>query len=303
MRVGRVPVGPVLARSQLVEMHAPVRLRGFAPLVWPTFMLGVCFLGPFGIMVAVSFFHRVQGGFYDPAFEFSNYAHFLEPLFLNNLVFSLMVAALTALISVSVAFLFTYLLTRTSRRVQTPIVILLLCVLTLSEVLIAFSWSVLLSRTAGMSNLLVWLGFLERPVALFPGFSAVLIGLVYFTFPYAVFMMFPSMSRLDFEVVEASRTLGASPILSFFTVVVPMLRTTILGSIILVYVFTLGAYLIPQMLGRPGHWTLAVLITDQAIYRSNIPFAAAMAIFLIVVSLALIALTLVVNRPRSSATT
>ena len=254
-------------------------------------------------MVAVSFFHRVQGGFYEPAFELSNYTHFLEPLFLNNLGFSLMVATLTALISVSVAFPFTYLLTRLGRRVQIPIVILLLCVLTLSEVLIAFSWSVLLSRTAGLSNLLVWLGFLDRPFAQFPSFGAVLIGLIYFTFPYAVFMMFPSMSRLDYEVVEASRTLGASPIRSFFTVVVPTLRTTILGAIILVYVFTLGAYLIPQMLGRPGHWTLSVLITDQAIYRSNIPFAAAMAIFLIIVSLALIAMTLVVNRPGRSAAT
>ncbi len=275
-----------------------MRLRSYAPLAWPSFMLGTCFLIPFGIMLAVSFFHRVQGGFYEPAFELSNYAHFLEPLFLNNLVFSLLVAALTALMSVSLAFPFTYLLTRLRRRIQIPIVILLLCVLTLSEVLIAFSWSVLLSRTAGVSNLLVWAGVLERALSQFPSFGAVLTGLVYFTFPYAVFMMFPALSRLDFQVVEAARTLGASPVRSFFTVVVPALRTTITGAIILVYVFTLGAYLIPQMLGRPGHWTLSVLITDQAIYRSNIPFAAAMAIFLIAVSLALIGLTLFLNRRR-----
>ena len=280
-----------------------MRLRSYAPLAWPSFMLGTCFLIPFGIMLAVSFFHRVQGGFYEPAFELSNYAHFLEPLFLNNLGFSLIVAALTALIATSLAFPFTYLLTRLRRRTQIPIVILLLCVLTLSEVLIAFSWSVLLSRTAGISNLLVWIGVLERAVSQFPGFGAVLIGLVYFTFPYAVFMMFPALSRLDFQIVEAARVLGASPVLSFFTVVVPALRTTIIGAIILVYVFTLGAYLIPQMLGRPGHWTLSVLITDQAIYRSNIPFAAAMAIFLIAVSLALIGLTLFLNRRKDRSTT
>ena len=275
-----------------------MRLPSYAPLAWPGFMLGACFLIPFGIMFAVSFFHRVQGGFYEPAFELSNYAHFLEPLFLNNLAFSLIVAALTAVIAVSLAFPFTYLLTRLRRRTQIPIVILLLCVLTLSEVLIAFSWSVLLSRTAGISNLLVWIGILERAVSQFPSFGAVLVGLVYFTFPYAVFMMFPALSRLDFQIVEAARILGASPMLSFFTVVVPALRMTIIGAIILVYVFTLGAYLIPQMLGRPGHWTLSVLITDQAIYRSNIPFAAAMAIFLIAVSLALIGLTLLLNRRR-----
>jgi putative spermidine/putrescine transport system permease protein len=298
-----VPVQLPPVTAQAAAKPLAERLRRYAPLLWPTLMLGVCFLVPFGIMLVVSFFHRVQGGFYEPAFELSNYAHFLEPLFLNNLGFSLLVASLTALISISLGLPFTYVLTRMNRRVQIPIVILLLCVLTLSEVLIGFSWSVLLSRTAGVSNIFVWLGALDKPIAHFPSFGAVLTGLVYFTLPYAVFMMYPNVSRLDPRVVEAARTLGASPVRTFFTVVVPMLRPTILGSIILVFVFTLGAYLIPQMLGRPAHWTLSVLITDQAIYKSNIPFAAAMAIFLILVTLALIGLALIVNKPRRRAAT
>ncbi len=278
------------------------RLKPYVPMLWPAVMLGVFFVVPFIIMLVVSFFHRVQGGFYEPAFEFSNYARFLTPLFLNNLGFSLMVAGLTAAICVSTGFVFTYLLTRMHRRIQIPIVVLLLCVLTMSEVLMGFSWSVLLSRTAGVSNILVWLGIFEKPEAYFPSFAAVLTGLVYFTFPYAVFMMYPSVSRLDRGVIEAARTLGASPVRTFLTVVVPMMRTTIMAATILVFVFTLGAYLIPQMLGRPAHWTLSVMITDQAIYKSNLPFAAAMAIFLILVSFALIGLTLFVNRERRRAT-
>lgn len=63
----------------------------------------------------------------------------------------------------------------------------------------------------------------------------------------------------------------------------------------MVFVFTLGAYLLPQVLGRPQHWTLSVLITDQAIFQSNLPFAAAMAIFLMLVSLALVGLTMMLG--------
>ena len=55
--------------------------------------------------------------------------------------------------------------------------------------------------------------------------------------------------------------------------------------------FALGAYLLPQLLGRPQQWTLSVLITDQAIYQSNMPFAAAMAVFLVATSLILVLLT------------
>jgi putative spermidine/putrescine transport system permease protein len=83
---------------------------------------------------------------------------------------------------------------------------------------------------------------------------------------------------------------------TFFTVTVPLMRAPVLGAAILVFVFTLGAYLLPQVLGRPNHWTLSVHITDQAIFQSNLPFAAAMAIVLLVVALLLVGLTLLLGR-------
>jgi putative spermidine/putrescine transport system permease protein len=255
-------------------------------------MLGVFFLGSFGIMVAVSFFHRVPGGFYEPAFELANYARFFTPLFVETLVLSIYVAVLVAVICVSLGFPFTYLLTRLSRQAQVVWLVFTLSVLSLSEVIVAFSWSVLLSRTAGLSNLLVWAGLMDEPASWTPGFPAVLLGLTYLAFPYTVLMLYPPLSRLDPELTEAARTMGASPVRTFFTVVVPLLRHAILAGLIMVFVFVLGAYLIPQILGRPQHWTLSVLITDQAIYLSNLPFAAAMAVFLLAASLGLIVLTL-----------
>ncbi len=56
-----------------------------------------------------------------------------------------------------------------------------------------------------------------------------------------------------------------------------------------------------QILGRPQHWTLSVLITDQAIYQSNMPFAAAMAVFLVLVTLGLVALTVYAGRKGEAA--
>ncbi len=76
----------------------------------------------------------------------------------------------------------------------------------------------------------------------------------------------------------------------------PALRNTIVATFIMVFVFALGSYLLPQLLGRPQHWTLSVLITDQAIYQSNMPFAAAMAVFLVLVTLSLVGLALLVGR-------
>ena len=85
------------------------------------------------------------------------------------------------------------------------------------------------------------------------------------------------------------------------TVTVPLLRAPILGALLLVFVFALGSYLLPQVLGRPEHWTLSVHITDQAIFQSNLPFAAAMAVLLLLATLVLVGLALLLGRERETA--
>lgn len=262
------------------------------PVIFPGLMLTIFFIVPFGTMVAVSFFRRQQGGFYTPDFVLANYARFLTPFFGNVLVFSLYLAIAVAVVSMIVAVPFTYLIARSRRSMQVLWLVALLSILSLSEVIIGFAWSTLLSRTAGITNLLVWMGLMQAPQALVPSFEAVLTGMVYQAMPYAVLVLYPSMVRLDPTLTEAARTLGASPLKAFFTVVLPALRTTLIATLIMAFIFALGSYLLPQILGRPSHWTLSVLITDQALYQSNMPFAAAMAVFLVLVSLALVALTM-----------
>jgi len=279
----------------------PRQLREYAALVYPGLMLGIFFLVPFGIMVAMSFFHRDEAVFYQPAFELDNYARLLSRFFANSFVFSIWLSGLAAVIVVVVAFPFTYFLTRMRRRTQVYYLVFILAVLSLSEVIIGFTWSTLLSSTAGISNILAMLGLMEAPRAWTPSFWALLVGLCYLGFPYMVLVLYPALSRLDPELPEASRMLGASPLRTFFLVIVPVMKASILSAIIMVFVFNLGAYVLPQVLGRPEHWTLSVLITDQAIYQSNMPFAAAMAIVLMMLSLFFVGLTLMLGQARSQA--
>ena len=282
-----------------MKREPPRRVADYGPIAFPALLLGVFFVVPFGTMIAVSFFRRQQGGFYTPDFVLANYERFLSAFFGNVLGFSLLLAVGVAACSVALAFPFAYLLTRQSRRAQTGWLVALLSVLSLSEVIIGFAWSTLLSRTAGVTQLLAALGLMGEPQALFPGFGAVLTGMVYQALPYAILVLYPALVRLDPTLLEAARTLGSSPVLAFFYVVVPALRSAILATLIMVFGYALGSYLLPQILGRPQHWTLSVLITDQAIYQSNMPFAAAMAVFLVLMSLALVGLTLMVGRKET----
>jgi len=283
-----------------MRREPPKSVVDYTPLFFPAFMLIVFFVVPFSTMIAVSFFKRNPAGFYTPDFVWDNYARFLSAFFGSVLGFSLMLAVAVAACCVVIAFPFTYLLTKQSRRVQTVWLVALLSILSLSEVIIGFAWSTLFSRTAGITNLFVWFGLMDEPVALLPSFGAVLTGMVYQALPYTILVLYPALVRLDPTLIEAARTLGASPVRAFLNVVTPALRNTLVATLIMVFVFALGSYLLPQILGRPQHWTLSVLITDQAIYQSNMPFAAAMAVFLVLMSLALVGLTLLVGRRENA---
>jgi putative spermidine/putrescine transport system permease protein len=279
-----------------MKPERPRTAADFAPIAYPAAMLLVFFAIPFATMIAVSFFQREAGAFYTPAFVFDNYARFASAFFAKVLGFSLGLALLVAAICVAVAFPLAHGIARLGRRAQVAWLIALLSVLSLSEVIIGFAWSTLFSRTAGITNLLVALGMMERAQALTPGFGAVLTGMVYQALPYAVLVLYPALARLDPSLTEAARSMGASPTRAFATVVVPACRNTIVASLVMVFVFALGSYLLPQILGRPSHWTLSVLITDQAIYQSNMPFAAAMAVLLVLVTLSLVALVTLIGR-------
>lgn len=283
-----------------MRREPPQRLADYAPLAFPAGMLIVFFVIPFATMIAVSFFEREQGGFYQPAFVWDNYARFISLFFGKVLGFSLFLAIAVAIACVVIGIPFTYLLSRTKRKLQVLWLVALLSILSLSEVMIGFAWSTLFSRTAGITNLFTALGLMTEPQALTPSFGAVMTAMTYQALPYTVLVLYPALVRLDPTLTEAARTLGASPVRAFFTVVVPALRNTILATLIMVFIFALGSYLLPQLLGRPQHWTLSVLITDQAIYQSNMPFAAAMAVFLVLVSLALVGLAVYAGRQKEA---
>ncbi|EAR50234.1 putative spermidine/putrescine transport system permease abc transporter protein [Oceanicola granulosus HTCC2516] len=266
----------------------------------PAGWLAVFFVIPFAIMLAVSVAHRVPGGFFEMGFELDSYRRFLSPFFGGILLTSVLISAAAAVICVTLALPFTLFLSRLRRRGQTLVLVILLSILSLSEVIVGFSLSTLLSKTAGVGNFFVWLGLLEESRSYTPSLFALMTGMCYLALPYSVLVLYPPVSRLDPELGEAARMMGASPWRAFRTVTAPLLRLPLFGALILVFVFTLGVYLLPQVLGQPQHWTLSVHITDQAVFQSNLPFAAAMAVLLLLVSLAMVGLTLLLGRDKGA---
>ncbi len=126
--------------------------------------------------------------------------------------------------------------------------------------LVAFSWQVLLARTTGLSNLLVMAGLIDAPFAMAPSSGAMLVALVYMALPFAVLILFPAFSRLDQSLIEASQTMGASPVKAFSSIALPVCSRPIITCGLSIYILTLGSVIVPQLLGNPKDWTIAVLL-------------------------------------------
>lgn len=274
----------------------PPTIGGWLPLALPAILLLAFFVLPFGTMIAMSFFKNLGGGAFEATLTLENYGRLFSPFFGRILMVSFGVALAVSTIAIVIAFPFTWLLVNAPRSTQVIWLIGLLALLSLSEAILGFAWSTLLSRTAGISNLFVWLGLVEKPFSMSPSLGAVLAGVSYIALPYAVLVLYPILSRVDPEIDAAARTLGASPLRSFLGILVPMHRSALVTTFLMIFVFTLGSYLIPQILGRPTNWTLSVQITDQALLQSNLPFAAALSIFLVFVTLLVVLTILLVGQ-------
>jgi ABC-type spermidine/putrescine transport system permease subunit I len=107
--------------------------------------------------------------------------------------------------------------------------------------------------------------------------------MVYVFLPFMILTLYTSIKNLDTSLIEASKSLGVGPLGTFRHVTLPLTKDGIYSGLLLVFVLSLGVYVLPQILGNPPQWTLAVLIGNQVTYESNVPFASALSIVLIAI--------------------
>jgi spermidine/putrescine transport system permease protein len=171
-------------------------------------------------------------------------------------------------------------------------------------------WTNLLIRTFAMqevirnegilNTLMIRLGMIDQPVQLMYTDAAILFGMVYVYLPLMVLPLYASMEKLDFRLVEAGYDLYATRLRVLWRIIIPLVRPGIVAGSILVFIPSLGAYVIPRVLGGGKSMMLGNLIELQFGAGRNWPLGAAISITLMaMVMLAL--LVYVRNAARSGA--
>jgi len=276
------------------------RLRLGVLLSWPAFALLGLVAVPALLLIRISTAPLDPSGLWGSGLTLRAFGIVAEPEVMGALLESIQMAVIVATISLLLGFPLTWLITRMGRRAQVVWLVFLLATLSLSDVLIAFSWQVMLSKRIGLSNIFVALGLMDAPASLTPSSGAVIACLVYLVLPFTVLTLFPVLSRLETELIQAARTLGASPLRAFTSVVVPLTRGPAMAAFLMAAILTVGAYVPPLVLGAPQHWPMAVLIGSAALAGHDLPRAAAMSIVLLAATALFAILTARVARGRKT---
>jgi putative spermidine/putrescine transport system permease protein len=166
------------------------------------------------------------------------------------LLTTLRIGALTTCISLILAYVIAYTLVHASSDRRRSV--MFLCVLVpfwISVLVRAFAWVALLRSQGLLNNALVAMGLITQPIELLYNETGVVIGMVHYMVPLAVLTLYGQMSGIDPRLVPAARGLGAGAIEAFGRIYLPLSLPGIVAAAILVFVFSLGFYITPALLG------------------------------------------------------
>lgn len=140
-----------------------------------------------------------------------------------------------------------------------------------------FAWKSFLHPEGLFKNLLVTFHLATPETSLLYNSGAVLLVMIYTYLPFAIFPIYVSASKFNFQLMEAAMDLGASRLFAFFKIFIPGIRKGIYSAILLVFVPAIGAYVIPDLVGGTQSEMIGNKIVQRTLVDRNLPLASALA--------------------------
>ncbi|MEE8399551.1 MAG: ABC transporter permease [Desulfobacterales bacterium] len=250
------------------------------------FWIGIFFLLPLVLMAAYSFLERGLYGGVQWIFTWQNYTRLMDPLYLKILLRSLRISFLTTTILLAIGYPLAYRIATAQKRWRNILLFLVIVPFWTSDLIRTYAWMLILRDTGLINNVLMYLHIIESPVTLLYTEGAILMGLSYVYLPFMVLPLYASIEKLDHSLLEAAEDLGAGPIRRFFKVTIPLTQSGILAGMLLVFIPSMGAFVIPDLLGGAKVMMVGNLIQLQFGASRNWPLGSAASFILMAVVLA-----------------
>jgi putative spermidine/putrescine transport system permease protein len=245
-------------------------------------LLGVSVIGPDGL-------------------TFVNYRRLLgTPYYLGVIWNSLRLGLLTTVITLAISYPAAFALARARGAIRSLLLATLFLPLAASVIVKAFAWTILLRSDGVVNQFLMALGIIEDPIRMIFTETALIVGSANIFLPFMILPIYAVVAQLGPRLSEAAATLGASPLVAFFGVIVPLTLPGIIAGVALVFSLSVSAYVVPTLLIGERYPTLATTIAKAYLLAREPGFGAAAGVVLLIIAIVIVALSTCLGREQAA---
>jgi len=222
--------------------------------------------------------------------NFDNFSRATDPIFVQVILNSLLIASATAILSLLIGFPTALFISRLSRKWQIILIVAIILPYWTNFLVRTYAWLVLLNNEGIINKFLRNIGLIDKPIEMLYTPGAVIVGMTYLYLPLMILPIYAALEKVDKNLTEAAYDLGSSVWKSLRTVSIPLAMPGILIGLIFVFVPSLGNFVVPELLGGGKTVMIGNLVRDQFLKARDWPFGATFALVLTLILVVLIAL-------------
>jgi putrescine transport system permease protein len=266
------------------------------PYVW----LLIFFFLPFLILLYISFVDMGESihpfkPLWDPvtgilSLKYENYwsifrdgedGVLFKTIYIEAYLRSIWYALCTAFLCLVIGYPFAYFIARSSPSVRPALLLMVMLPFWTSFLLRVYAWKGILGDNGVVNKTLMALGVISEPLHMLYTDVSMLVGMTYVYLPFMILPLYATLVKMDFRLLEAAYDLGTTPFKAFWLITVPLSKAGIVAGFMLVFIPSVGEFVIPSLLGGPENIMIGRVVWDEMFTSNNWPRASALAVVMI----------------------
>lgn len=214
------------------------------------------------------------------AFTFANIAAIATAEHSKALWISILLSLASTLICLLLAYPLALILSGMHVNQHSFIVLIFILPMWMNFLLRTMAWQTLLEKNGVINTLLDFLHLPALNIINTP--AAIILGMVYNFLPFMILPIYNSLTKIDANVINAARDLGAGTFQTFVRIIFPLSLPGVISGITMVFVPALTTFVISTLLGGSKILLIGNVIEQEFTQTNNWHLGSGLSIVLMV---------------------
>ena len=235
---------------------------------------------PLILIVFFSFTKQVDGRY---MFTLDNFDKFFNVMYFKVVRRSLVLAFISTVLCLIVGYPTAYIISKAKPSKRATLLLLCILPMWMNFLLRTYAWSAILGKNGFINTLLGMVGL--GPINILYTDAAVLLVMVYNFLPFMILPIHTILSKMDQDLINAAKDLGANNFQVFTKVIFPLSLPGVISGITMVFMPAVSTFVISKLLGGGQFYLIGNLIEQEFMSVGDWHFGSAISIFMMIIIL------------------